>query len=51
MHVPAEPIELGDDHRGLELPGVGQGGGQLGPPIERVVALARLDLAVPGAIS
>ena len=30
VHVAAKPIELGDNHRGLELAGVRQCGGQLG---------------------
>ena len=45
VNVTGQAVELRDDNRGLELPGGGQGGGELRPAIERVGALARLDLA------
>ena len=45
MHVAREPIELGDGDGRLALPaGLGQCGGELRAAIERVGALARLDL-------
>ena len=41
-----EPIELGDGNGRLALPaGLGQGGGELRAAVERVGALARLDLS------
>ena len=46
MHISAQPIQLGD--RTLAPLGLGQGGGELRPAIERVGTLAGLDLGELG---
>ena len=48
VHVAPQAVELGDDHRGLELAGVPERRGQLRPTIQRIVALSGLDLGVAG---
>ena len=50
MHVARQSIELGDgDRRSFAVTaGLGQGGGELGAPAERVGAPARLDLGKLG---
>ena len=45
VHVAGQAVELRDDNRRLELPGGGQSSRELRPAIERVSALACLDLA------
>ncbi len=45
MDVAAEPVELGDDDRGLVPLGELERLGELRPPIEGVAPLAGLDLA------
>ncbi len=42
--VAREPVELGDDDRAFAGATGGQSRGELGPPIQRVRALACLDL-------
>jgi hypothetical protein len=50
MHLPRQPVELGDSDRAgpSVAAGFGQGGGELRAAIERVRALARLDLNMLG---
>jgi hypothetical protein len=48
VHVTAEAAELGDDDGHLEPPGMGEGSCELGPAIERVVALAGFNLDILG---
>jgi hypothetical protein len=48
VHVAAQPIELGDQHRALRLASLRQRSGQLRPPIERVGTLTRFDLDMLG---
>jgi hypothetical protein len=46
VHVAAQPVELGDQHRALAPLRPGERRGELRPPVERVSALAGLDLGV-----
>ena len=50
MNVTREPVELGDGDRARlsVAAGAGQGGGELRAAVERVGALARLDLSELG---
>ena len=53
MHVAREPVELGDGDRARlsVAAGASQGGGELRAAVERVGALARLDLVNSAATS
>src|SRR5262245_7601402 len=44
VHVAAEPVQLGDDDRALDLPGRLDSRCQLRSPIDRVGTFAALDL-------
>ena len=48
MHVSPEPAELRHDGRRFEAASMGECRGELGAPIERVMALAGLDLHLLG---
>jgi len=48
MNVSPEAAELRDDCRRLEAASMGECRGELGAPIERVMALAGLDLDILG---
>ena len=49
VNVAAKSVKFRDDHRGFELACLGQRSRELGPAIQRVVALAGLDLGVSGS--
>ena len=48
VNVTRQPVQLCNNDRAFEAAGLGEGGGELGATIERVISLAGFDIEVLG---